>query len=412
MCGFRIVELSSVAWLKRPVLEIVTTSCEALTEVPAGAFPDSSDHAIPTTLPATASTTEVHAATAPAAMSTPVATMPAGDLSAGDLTGNFFRDAIAYAQKRCVKILGASVGIEHGYATGIIVSPDGKILTAMGIYAVSPEELHVVMPDGRVLSGGAIHILRRSEPLQALLLQIDQPTPDYFELPQTPTVRKGDWVAAVGNWFKVAEGAEPLSANLGVISLRAPMDTRHRLQDVNLEGDVLLIDAITANPGAPGGALIAADGRLAGMIGKVVESKSTNTRINYALPADRLRLFLDGREPAALIAATRGSDGEAGFSGIRIFLLGGPRAPAFIDAVIPGSPADKAGLQKDDLILRIDNDYVGSCREYGSLAAKWKAGVDVTLVIKRKDAILAVPLTLTAPPEANPLREERKDEQP
>src|SRR4051812_37430363 len=47
---------------------------------------------------------------------------------------NVFADAVAYAQARCVKLYGAGIGREHGYATGMIVSPDGKILCAQGIY--------------------------------------------------------------------------------------------------------------------------------------------------------------------------------------------------------------------------------------------------------------------------------------
>ena len=80
-----------------------------------------------------------------------------------------FRDAIAYAQKRCVKVYGGGAGREHGYATGLVVSPDGLILTAQGIY-LSEERVRVVLPDG---SRHNAEVLRRSEPLQAALLKID-----------------------------------------------------------------------------------------------------------------------------------------------------------------------------------------------------------------------------------------------
>jgi hypothetical protein len=45
-----------------------------------------------------------------------------------------FAEAVDYAQRRCVKILGAGIGREPGYASGIIISAEGQILTAQGIY--------------------------------------------------------------------------------------------------------------------------------------------------------------------------------------------------------------------------------------------------------------------------------------
>jgi serine protease Do len=186
------------------------------------------------------------------------------------------------------------------------------------------------------------------------------------------------------------------------------MEAKRRLQDVPLEGEVLLIDAITSNPGAPGGALVASDGRLAGMIGKVVESKSTNTRINYAIPSDLLYDFVHGIElpavpgttPTGNVANTHTSGGGAAVLGIKLFTLGGKNAPAYVDRVVPASPAGKAGLKKDDLILRIGNDWVRSCKEYEELTAKLEAGAEVSILIKRKVSNKDEVLTVTLTPEA------------
>jgi serine protease Do len=330
--------------------------------------------------------------------------------------GNIFKDAIDFAQKRCVKIYGAGIAMEHGYATGIIVSPDGLILTAQGIIVASPS-LKVVFPDGRIVAGQTpegkprVEIIRRSEALQSVILKVDAHTSDFFDLPDRPIVQKDDWVVAVGNWFKVAEGTEKLSAILGVVSLRAALDTKRRMQDVNLDCEVLLVDAITANPGAPGGALMTADGRLAGMIGKIVESKATNTRINYAIPADLLKAFIEGREPVPVPIHPAGE--VPGALGIKLFLLAGKQNPAFIDSVVPDSPADKAGLKKDDMVLRVGAEYVRNCKEYLEQAAKLKAGVAVTIIVKRKDEVLQLQLTPAAvEPEHKPNQQGKPDDKP
>jgi serine protease Do len=311
---------------------------------------------------------------------------------ADEPVSGIFADAIASAQKRCAKVYGAGTSVEAGYATGLVVSAEGHILTAQGIY-LAANQLRVVLPDGRAHDAT---VVRRSEPLQSVLLKIDAATPDYFELPQQPNVSKGDWVLALTNLFKVAEGTEPLSVNLGVVSLRTRINARHRTQDVPYEGDVLLVDAITSNPGASGGALVDAEGRLVGMVGKLLESKGTNTRINYAVPADLLQGFVAGTETPMTQdterPATIAGQGKP-VTGIRVFTLAGKRSPAYVDSVQPGSPAEKAGLKKDDLILSVAGEAVRDIRDYEKAAAQLAPGREITLVVKRKNDVLPLRLT-------------------
>jgi S1-C subfamily serine protease len=306
--------------------------------------------------------------------------------------GNVFADALTTAQQRCVKIYGAAAGAEVGYATGVIVSPDGLILSAHGIY-LAGAAIRVVTPDGVTHQAT---IVRRSQPLQSVLLKIDAKTPAWFELPKKPAIQQGDWVMSVSNLFQVADGKEELSVNLGVVSLRTPLEARHRTQDSPYEADALLVDAITSNPGAPGGALVDADGRLVGMIGKILESKNTNTRINYAIPADLLYPFV--HQATGDVAISRPtpattSTGQKAVIGIRPFSLSGKRSPAYIDSVLPGSPAARAGLKRDDLVMAIGGETVKDVREYERAVAQLRPGVEVTFLVKRKQDILELKVT-------------------
>lgn len=293
-----------------------------------------------------------------------------------------FDKAIAYAQPRCVKIYGAGVAMEHGYACGTIISNDGVILTAEGI-VLATSNLRVALPDGRMTSA---LVLRRSEPLQAALLKIDLPTPDYFDLSSAAAARTGDWVVGLNNAFKVADGTEPLSVNVGVVSLIAQIDAKRKVQDVPYDGAAIVIDAITSNPGAPGGALVNARGELVGMLGRILESKSTNTRLNYAVPADRLRAFVLGEQPATRPALAKGKP----LTGISIFTLGGRKAPAYIDRVAIGSPAAAAGMKKDDLVLAINGKAVRDCEDYLQMSTELVPGAEATYMIKRKSQIIPV----------------------
>ena len=73
------------------------------------------------------------------------------------------------------------------------------------------------------------------------------------------------------------------------------------------------------------------------MIGRVIESKSSGTRLNYAVPADLLAKFVAGEQQQPAVATSR--TGTKADLGIRLFALGGRRAPAYIDRVLPGGPA-------------------------------------------------------------------------
>ncbi len=300
-----------------------------------------------------------------------------------------FADAVSAAQKRTVKIYGAGIGRSPAYGTGLAVSAAGEILTANGVH-LGGQTLRVTLADG---STHEATVVRRSQELQSALLKIEAATPDYFDLAEMPPAESGDWVLAVSNAFKVASGDEPLSVNIGVYGLRMKLDARRGLQDFPYSGDVLLYDAITSNPGAAGGAVVTSEGKLLGMIGRVIEAKSTNTRLNYAVPVDLLAKFVRGEETPMVAVAPTGNTPDLG---IRLFALGGRKAPAFVDRIIPGSPAATAGLKSDDLVVTIAGQVVRDAGEFRRIVAGLAIGQEVVVEVKRKNELLSVKLTPVA----------------
>jgi S1-C subfamily serine protease len=300
-----------------------------------------------------------------------------------------FAEAVAVAQKRTVKIYGGAIGRSPGYGTGLIVSATGDILTANGVY-LAGQNLRVTLPDGMTHEAT---VTRRSQELQTALLKIDAATPEFFELAAVPPAEQGDWILAVSNAFKVADGSEPLSVNIGVLSLRMKLDARRGLQDFPYAADVLLYDAITSNPGAAGGGVVTAEGKLVGMIGRVIEAKSTNTRLNYAVPVDLLGKFIRGEETAPMVAANSGNKPDLG---IRLFALGGRKAPAYVDTVVSGGPAALAGLKTDDLVVSIGGQIVRDASDFRRLVATLAVGQEVVVEVKRKNELLSVRLVPVA----------------
>lgn len=295
---------------------------------------------------------------------------------------NIFSKAFAIAKKKTVKIYGGTIGMEHGYASGIIVSPDGQIITAIGMF-LSSNNLKVTMPDGNVYTA---EVLKRDRKKQLALLKIKIETPNYFDLDKIPNSRIGDWVLAIANPFKVADGIEDMSLTLGVISMKTELEVKRRTQDVEFEGQAILIDAITGNPGSQGGALVGIDGNLIGMVGKVLEYKGTNTRINYGIPTETLQKFIKSDQ-------TVKAKNEIAYLGIHLFELSGKKAPAFIDRLDIGSPSFFSGLQKDDLIISVGDKKVTNCEDYAKAIKELVPQVKVQVLIKRKEDFYKVEVT-------------------
>jgi serine protease Do len=210
-------------------------------------------------------------------------------------------------------------------------------------------------------------------------------------------LKPGDWVVAAGNSFKVADGMEAVSVFHGVFSARMRLDARRKVKDFPYHGEVLAIDAITSNPGAPGSAVVDVEGRFVGMIGRVVISNRTHTHFNYAIPREVLWDFLrEAADPSARaavrLARRSGYDGQSAAIdvGIRITRTGYRELPPFVERVRGGSPAERAGVQKDDLILSINNANVGDVREFDERWRMLKAGEPIDLVIRRGRRILNV----------------------
>ncbi len=289
-----------------------------------------------------------------------------------------------------VKLHGQGVSRVHGYGTGVLVSPDGRIVTTMSTLVTG--RIRVVLADGRQF---VAKILRTDAYRQLALLQIDAENLRHIELVETDDLAIGDTVIAMGNWFKVADGKEPVSVNRGVLSLKTNLEARRLTQPYDYHGPILVYDAITANPGAPGGPLLDIDGRCIGIIGRIVEAIGTNTRINYALPSEEVLAFLGGS--ASKSTSTRPAPtlltGKP-YLGIKISKLGFRHVTAYIERVRPGSPAATAGLRPDDLILAVNGKRIPDATAYRQAVEKLAPGQVVELVIKRETKLFRVDVTV------------------
>lgn len=308
--------------------------------------------------------------------------------------GGPFAAAIDTACPRVVKLYGGGLGRERGFASGVVVSGDGKIVTTLSILLESPA-LRAVLFDGRRLPA---RVIKRDELRQLALLQIEADDLPFFELGSSRDLRVGDWLVAAANPFKVADGPEPVSIAVGVFSGRAELSARRRRQDFAYRGPVLITDIIVATPGSAGGALVDAHGRLVGLIGKAVVSNRTNTWANYALPVEQIADFVRDTSVSAVTPAAPDDEPADGARrpdlGIRLFDVGGRSRPAYVERVRLDSPARQAGIRPNDLVVSLGGQAIGTCEDFREVRDNLRVGQAIVIVIKRGDELKSITLTV------------------
>lgn len=265
-----------------------------------------------------------------------------------------------------VKVYGAGGfrGLE-AYQSGFLISSDGHILTAYST-VLDTSMLRVVLDDGRRLDG---KMLGGDARLDVAVLKVDAQGLPFLDLDSATEAEPGTPVLALSNMFGVAAGNEPVTVQQGVISIVTDLDARRGTFDIPYTGRVYILDAVTNNPGAAGGALITRDGRLLAMLGKELRNARNNTWINYALPIRELQPSVKAIMAGERIVAGQDHGRPKAVKPLTPRAIGlvlvpdvVPRTPPYVDAVLAGSAASKAGLRPDDLIVFLDDALVPSCQ--------------------------------------------------
>ena len=310
-------------------------------------------------------------------------------------------EVIDRVQPNIVKIYGAGGlrGLE-AYQSGFLISPTGHLLTVWS-YVLDSDTITVTLNDGRKFEAEIVGA-RPQLDLALLKLKTDLDDLPHFVLADSKTATAGSRVLAFSNLYRVATGNEAASVQRGVISVTTPLEARRGVYETPYHGPVYVLDAITNNPGAAGGALTNRRGELIGMLGKELRSRRSDLWLNYAMPIAELRSAIDdvlaGRESSASDAMAR----RKPVMSLELDLLGivmvpdlFDRTPPFIDGVRVGSPAHAAGLRRDDLVLLIGERLIQSCKSLvGELQYVDRAD-QVKITVMRNQKLIEVTLKAT-----------------
>ncbi|MBL8734377.1 MAG: trypsin-like peptidase domain-containing protein [Planctomycetes bacterium] len=298
-----------------------------------------------------------------------------------------------------VKVHGASgLATINSYATGILVTEEGHILTLDQVL-LQPDRTRVVLYDGSVHQA---KLLPSDDKLGVRLLKIDPAGVNCELRPLWPgedaSFRTGQFVVSLGNCFRLAEFSEKVSATFGVVVGRANTALRYRMADSKYDGDIILTDACN-NPGHYGGGLFTLDGRWIGLNLRLLDSKETNTMLSAAVPVRDLLPYLDEQIHGKVREAPVAPHAPAWLGAVLFDQAGRRSPPAYVERVVKDSPAAKLGLRPDDLIVRIDDWSVRSCKECGEVLTKYAPGQTAKLTWKRGSTILTADVTFAEEPK-------------
>jgi S1-C subfamily serine protease len=318
---------------------------------------------------------------------------PAQPSAPGSLPGDAEAlDAYSRVVTHVAETLGPSVanlrvwsrsrrGRSAGGGSGVVITPDGFILTSAHVVAGAGARVHASFTDGSDVQATVVG----ADPLSDLaVLRGDAAVPAPADLGDAASLRVGQLVVAIGNPHGYAG-----SVTAGVVSALGRSLPARAGAATRIIDDVIQTDA-ALNPGNSGGALVDGRGRVVGIntavagvgLGLAVPVNATTRRIVSAL-------MRDGRVRRAWI----GIAGGARPLPPRVAAAIGRDNAIEVVEVIEGSPAATAGLRAEDLIVGVDGLPVRGVDDLQRLMTGERIGTPCALEVVRGGVARTVELT-------------------
>lgn len=284
----------------------------------------------------------------------------------------------------------SSDGPGEGPTTGVIVSSDGLIVTSTFNFLKKPPIITVILPGEQ---RKVAQLLGRDDTRKICLLKVEAaglPVPEFLPREQ---IRVGQWAISLGVGF----GDKQPALSAGMISATSRISGKAVQTDANL------------SPANYGGPLIDIEGRVIGICSplspNIREEAAGNewydSGIGFAVPlAGADQLLADLKEGKRL---------QPPFLGIQAKPHGDPPSGVMIAGLVPGGPAEKAGLKAEDKILTVAGAPVLDPTHMQVLLNRHYAGDEIELGIQRGEEQLTIQATLaTVPPPEKPKKPDPK----
>tara|TARA_Y100000385_G_scaffold61946_1_gene60725 strand:+ start:6974 stop:8389 length:1416 start_codon:yes stop_codon:yes gene_type:complete len=255
--------------------------------------------------------------------------------------------------------------------SGFIISSDGFVITNNHVVS-GADEIRVHLNDRRVFDA---EIIGLDEPSDIALLKLDAEALPFVDFGDSDAVRVGEWVLAIGSPF----GLE-FSAAAGIVSAKGrsvPGRSSYNYMAF-IQTDVAI------NQGNSGGPLFNLQGDVIGINSQIISSTGGSNGISFSIPSNVAMNVISQLKEVGRV--------ERGLLGVRmrevdsalaeIFDMDIPRG-AFVDGVMPGSPAGDAGIKNEDIIVGFNGHDIEYFTDLPFYVGQYRPNTEAELIYYR-----------------------------
>jgi serine protease Do len=263
--------------------------------------------------------------------------------------------------------------IEHGIGSGIIISPDGYIVTNNHVVQ-GAMQIHVTLNDRRVLPAKLIGVDKLND---LAVIKINEKNLPCIAWGDSTKLKPGQTVLAFGNPF----GNFPFTVTRGIVSA---IDRGNPYSDdPRKPGDFIQTDA-AINPGNSGGPLVDAHGELIGINTFIISGSGSFAGAGFAIPAQIVRTSAEQLMKSGAV--------HHGYLGISMnnvtpenasFFNLPDASGAIVSQVTPDSPAGSAGLKSGDVLRELNGNKIASSSALQVAVSQITPGTTISLGILR-----------------------------
>lgn len=282
-----------------------------------------------------------------------------------------------------------------GGGSGFIVTADGLILTNKHVVDDAKADYTVITSDGEKYPA---RILARDPVQDIAVLKIDKTGLPAAKLGDSSTVKLGQTVIAIGN--ALAQFSNTIS--VGVVS---GLSRNITATGINIREDLagLIQTDAAINPGNSGGPLLNLKGEVIGINVAVAEGAQN---IGFTIPINQAKRGIESVQRTGTI--------KTPYIGVRYVMINAETAKAQKlssdygallrgsndgPAVMPGSPADRAGLRAEDIILEVNGVRLSDKKTLATEIQNFNVGDKINLKVRRGTGVITVQVTLGDRPE-------------
>ena len=290
-------------------------------------------------------------------------TQRGGSYGSNNIFDFFFGDGNPHSQQ---------MPIRQGAGSGVIISPDGFIVTNNHVID-DADEISVVLNDKREFKA---KLIGTDPSTDVALIKIDASGLPTLKFSNSDNLKLGEWVLAVGNPFNLTS-----TVTAGIVSAKS--------RNIGINPDQMPIESFiqtdaAVNPGNSGGALVNTHGELVGINTAIASQTGSYSGYSFAIPSNIVQKVVGdlkeyGDVQRALLNVNINDVNADIAKKYNLDKIEG----VFVGKVIAGGAAEIAGIKDNDIIISVDHVNVNSTSELQEQIGKHRPGDMVVVEVKR-----------------------------